>query len=142
VSRFQSKTRWGQVVTGGAGLEALAGACVVAGGILVLLNVVPMTLLPLSVIVLGACCLMASGGLQFFFAGPGNGWATAKQATAAAAEGVDIEVGLAGIALGVLALAGLQTLLLTEIAVLALGLGVLGKCMAMSSYMGARVAGS
>ena len=40
--------------------------------------------------------------------------------------------------MGVLALAGLQTVLLSEIAVLTLGLAVLAKCMALTTSVAAR----
>ena len=40
--------------------------------------------------------------------------------------------------LGILALAGPGTLLLSQIAILALGVGVLAKCMAASAQMAAR----
>jgi hypothetical protein len=142
LGRLRSRLRWGELVAGGVGLDALIGAAVIAGGILVLANVVPMTLLPVSIIVLGGCYLLASGGLQFFLAGPGTAFSVSAGTAAGGATAAEILVGLGAAALGVLALAGLQTLLLSEIAVLALGLGVLAKCMAFSTHMAGRVAGS
>jgi hypothetical protein len=132
--RFRSWIRFGQIVAGGAGFEALIGAAAVAGGILVLVNVAPTTLLPISVIVLGASFLLASGGLQFFMSGPAAGAGASAQAGSSGGA-VEILVGLAAAILGILALAGMSTLLFSEIAVLALGTGVLAKCMAYSTHV-------
>ncbi len=134
MGRFRQAARWGEALAGGAGLEALIGAAVIAGGILVLANVVPMTLLPVTVIVLAGCFLLASGGFELLTADLAGSRRSPDGGGAAAAE---VQVGLAGAALGVLALAGMNPLLFCEIAVLVLGAGLLGKCMVYS----ARVAG-
>ena len=141
MGRLRSRMRWEQLVAGGAGFEALLGAAAVAGGILTLAHVVPQTLLPVAVIVLGGCSLLASGGLQFFLAGPGNSAKAFGKRSGGGFTGVEILSGLAAVTMGVLALAGLQTLLLSEIAVLTLGLGVLAKCMALTASVAAHSAG-
>jgi hypothetical protein len=131
--RLRSRFRQGQVLAEGADLEALAGAGVVAGGILVLCNVVPSILLPVAIIVLGSSYLLASGGLRFFMAGGAGEAVTSKESAAIAASALEILAGWAGIVLGVLALAGMSTLFLSEIAVLGLAVGVLAKCMIYSA---------
>jgi hypothetical protein len=140
VGRLRNRIRWGEALAGGAGFEALIGAAAVAGGILVLANVVPMTLLPLSILVLGTCFLMASGGLQFLMAGPAAMGGAPVSGDAAGASAVEILVGLGAVALGVFALAGLHALLFSEIGILSLGAGVLAKCMAYSTHLAGRIA--
>ena len=142
VGRIRSRVRWGEALAGGAGFEALVGAAAVAGGILVLANVVPMTLLPVSVIVLGGCFLLASGGLQFLTAGPSWEASATEAGSAAGAGAVEILVGLAATVLGILALAGMETLLFSEIAVLSMGAGLLAKCMFTSAHAAGRIAHS
>lgn len=141
VSRLRSRFRFGQILAEGADAEALAGAAVIAGGILVLANVAPAVLLPVAVIVLGGCFLLSSGGLQFFVAGPAEESGTSKGVAGMAASSVEILVGLAAAVLGVLALAGLNTPLLSEIAVLSLGIGGLAKCMTISACGTPRLTG-
>jgi hypothetical protein len=142
LGRIRSRQGWIEALAGGAGMEALVGAAAVAGGILVLANVVPMTLLPVSVILLGSCFLLASGGLQLLTAAPA--WeASAPEAGGAAGAGaVEVVVGLAAVALGILALAGMETLLFSQVAVLSLGAGLLAKCMLYSAQAAGRIAHS
>jgi hypothetical protein len=132
---------WARTFAGGAGLEAIAGAAVVAGGILVLVGVSPTTFLPVAILVLGACFIMASGGLRFLTATPGLAGPSAREVDAGESI-VEILVGLAGVALGVLGVAGMNFLLLCEVAVLTLGAGLLAKCMAYSARTAGRIAGA
>lgn len=136
VGRFRRKLRWGPAVAGGAGLEALAAAAAVAGGILALAGVVPMTMLPVSTIVLGACCLFAAGGFRVLETGGTDGGVISGDSPGSE---VEILVGLGTAVLGILALIGFDVLRFTEIAILTLGSGVLAKCMAYSARLGARM---
>src|SRR5581483_2306593 len=128
------------MMSGGIAFQALCGAAAVAGGILTLANVVPMTFLPVSVIILGACSMAGSGGLHFLnlsMSGSSIGSPMTLEATRQAivpTSGVGILVGEGAVALGVLALAGVSAFLLTEIAILALGLGLMAGGAALAAH--------
>jgi hypothetical protein len=113
------------------------------GGILALARVAPLTLLPVSVVVLGACYLLTAGAIQFFLDPATPRGETSEWPSATGAGGAEILIGLGAMTLGVLALAGLYPpLLLSQIGVLALGAGVMMRDVTVAIRTAARHSGS
>jgi hypothetical protein len=114
---------------GGLGAEFLGG---VAGGILgllALLGIVPVTLMAIAVIVFGASLLLSSGAtyrLDSLASKLGQKTLTGTQVLAGvAASGVQVLVGIAGIALGIIALVGVSPMILILVGLLSIGAAVL-----------------
>lgn len=111
----------------GASAQFLGGAAGIALGVLALIGLMPLTLCAIAVIVFGGCMLIGSGETarlrDLHFARSHSHQQVeylARQATMSAAGGEAL-VGLAAIALGILALTGMATLTLTLVALLCLG---------------------
>jgi hypothetical protein len=115
-------------VGGDVAMESLCGAAGVVLGILAIVGIYPMVLVPVAVTVFGAGMLSASG----------TAWRlNSQQATPSAQarahwleESLDFSgsqglIGFAGVVLGILALAGHLPLVLSLVALLALGFGIL-----------------
>jgi len=120
-----------ETVAGGMSVETLFGAAGVALGILALLGTAPMTLIPIAVIVFGAALLMASGATERLNelivrrgAEPRKAERWARDAVSAA-SGSEVLVGLGGIVLGILAIAGYSPLTLSLVALLGFGVSIL-----------------
>jgi hypothetical protein len=115
-------------VGGDVAMESMCGAAGIVLGILAIVGIYPMVLVPAAVIVFGAGMLSASG----------TAWRLNAQHTPISApvrphrfeesfdfSGSQVLIGFAGIVLGILALAGYVPLVLSLVALLALGFGIL-----------------
>lgn len=143
--RILARTQEGytrDIIGGGMAMESLCGVAGIVLGILSLLNIMPLTLLPVSAIILGAALLMASGAMGRLAAMPiigGGGQShTVARDVLYAASGSEVLVGAGAVVLGILALSGVAPLTLSLVAMLGIGTSVL---LAGSSIAG-RVFGS
>lgn len=130
-----------ETIAGGMSVETLFGAAGVALGILALLDTAPMTLIPIAVIIFGAALLMASGATERLNelmvrrgAEPREAERWARDAVSAA-SGSEVLVGLGGIVLGILAIAGYSTLTLSLVALLGFGVSILLTGTSIASRM-------
>jgi hypothetical protein len=126
-------------ISGGLGAESIAGVAAVVLGILSLLGCSPLVLLPVSAIILGAGLMLGSAATARLHsastgvAAPGMGASSPEAGATAllvresiyASSGAHVLVGLAAITLGIVALLGLEPRLLTLVAALSIGGGVL-----------------
>jgi len=137
-ARFQAMAAAeGRVATTGGGMAmlVLSGLGGVVLGILAVLGLVTMTLVPIAIIAFGASLAlsglssagasMAYRGQQSFLAGEAE----------AAASGTEVMVGLAGIVLGIIALAGLYPVILSLISVLAIGGAIVMRATSVAGVM-------
>ncbi|HON62419.1 MAG TPA: hypothetical protein PK314_11135 [Deltaproteobacteria bacterium] len=115
-------------VGGGMTAEFIGGVAGIVLGILSLLNIYPLVLLPAAVIVLGGTLILGSSitarmNMLLVERVESRRFAreVARQAIAAAA-GVQVLIGLGAVTLGVLGLTGVSPVLLSLIAVLAVGI--------------------
>lgn len=130
----QLLSRWGVArqgsFSGGMTVEFMAGVAGIVLGILALFLNFGATLLGAASIVFGAAMLLSSQALSRV------SWLSASykaepqvqefaRESATASAGGQILVGLAAIVLGILAVAGLNSMILIEVSVLCLGVGVL-----------------
>ncbi len=118
-----------QEIGGGLSAELLGGAAGVALGILALLGVSTMTLLAVSAIVFGASLLVgsaATAGVDALMLGvPDDRTRQLAHEAVRGASGAQLMVGLGAVALGILALLGIDPLTLVLAAMLAVGASVL-----------------
>ena len=127
----------------GAGMsaEVLGGAAGIALGILALVGVAPLTLGPIAAIVLGGGVLIGSSTssrLNMLLANSGNQEESTLRITRElmqASIDVQLLIGLASIALGILALLNIVPLYLTLVAMLSLGFSVLMGGTAVTTRM-------
>ncbi len=111
----------------GMSAEMLAGAAGIALGVLALIGILPITLTAISVIVFGGGLLLGGGEtFRVSHLGPVNNSRedTAEHVarlTAESAAGGESLVGIGAVVLGILALTGTQPMMLTLVALLALG---------------------
>lgn len=126
---------------GGVTAEFLGGAAGIVLGILALIGLAPPTLGAVAVIVFGGALLLGSGATARLrdlklSRGPEHGRAEhlAREATLAA-SGAQVLVALAAIALGILALTGIQPATLTLVALLALGSSIVLSGSAVTSKL-------
>jgi hypothetical protein len=113
-------------LSGGVSVEFVGGAAGVVLGILALIGMVPATLLPVAAIVFGGSLLIGTSATSRLNHFPtigetqtqGDYWA--REATAGA-TGAQLLIGLAAIALGILALVGFSWMTLTLVALLCVG---------------------
>jgi hypothetical protein len=122
-------------------VEFLGGFAGVILGILALLGIQAPTLVSTAVIVFGASLLLSSTGTtQFgsYSAGQSyaeeRNWQMAREAASAAAGG-KVLIGLSAVVLGILAVLGINSQVLTLVAFLVLGVSVLLSGSAISSRM-------
>jgi hypothetical protein len=131
-----------EMVGGGMALESLAGIAGIVLGILALLGYQPLMLLAIAAIVYGVGMLTESGALarlSTLFRGISSSPARVEQSADPALSttvGLDVICGLAGIALGVLALLGYWPQTLVQIAMLAFGGVVLLSGAVLASRIG------
>lgn len=115
---------------GGVTAEFLGGAAGIVLGILALIGLAPVTLSAIAVIVFGGALLLGSGAtarLRDLKLNGGAAHARAEQLAREAtltASGAQVLVALASIALGILALTGIQPTTLILVALLALGASI------------------
>lgn len=144
--RFAGRESVMRAGTNDVAMESTCGAAGIVLGILALLGIHPMVLVPAAVIVFGAGLLSASGTAWRF--STMNPPATGYAGTAAAPErywsegtfdfsGSELLIGFASIVLGILALAGYVPAVLSLVALMALGFGVLIN----GSWMATRLSG-
>lgn len=113
----------------GASVEVLTGAAAIVLGVLGLLAVATELLISVAVIVLGVGVVMNSvtnlrlNDLKILYAGMSDTTLRVAREAVRTSSGSQIITGLAAVTLGILALVGLVTTLLNQIAVLALGAG-------------------
>jgi hypothetical protein len=112
---------------GGVGIEMLGGIVAVILGILALMDVAPWTLLSVAVVVIGASLLLGSR--------IGTETSAAAGAALLATNSAQALVGVAGIALGILALVNIQAEILVLVALLAFGGAVLLSSAAVTGRM-------
>jgi hypothetical protein len=114
---------------GGMGAEFLAGGAGVVLGILGLLGIGTATLIPIAVIVFGGALLLGSGtttDLSSISAyTPHERLADLSRQAAVAASGAQVLLGIAAIVLGIIALVGIDPVVVTLVALLVLGASVL-----------------
>jgi len=130
-----------EAIAGGMATETLFGAAGIALGILALLDTAPMTLIPVAVIAYGTALLMASGATARMSemmvrggAEPHRARHVARQAVFAA-SGSEVLIGLGGIVLGILAIAGFTPLTLSLIALLSFGVSIVLSGSSIASRM-------
>ena len=113
---------------GGMGAEFIGGVAGGVLGLLALLGIVPVTLMAIAVIVFGASLLLSSGAtyrLDSLASRLGQKTLTGGQMVAGvAASGVQVLVGIAGIALGIIALVGISPMILILAGLLSAGAAV------------------
>ncbi len=122
---------WRGEIAGAATVEFLGGAAGIILGILALLGRWPAALLPVTAIIYGATFLLSSGptaALNKALVHAPHEHERAERIAGDAmytAAGTDVLVGLGGVVLGILALAGYEPLTLSLVAMIAFGAGVL-----------------
>ncbi len=126
----ETSPEWGEraELGGGMGAELLAGAAGIVLGILGLLGIATDPLIPIAIIVFGGALLLGSSATVDVGAVPAPGASArlahaARQATAAA-SGAQVLLGIAAIVLGIIALVGVDPLVVSLVALLALGASV------------------
>jgi len=125
---------------GGMTAETLSGIAGIALGILSLLGVVPMVLMPVSLLAFGGGLLFASAANAELNELAIHGDASDRErklirASVKTASGSEVLVGLGAVVLGILALVGLAPLTLTLVGVLSLGGAVLFAGSALGGKM-------
>lgn len=128
-------------IGGGMGAELFAGVAGIVLGILALIGIGTAALIPIAVIVFGGALLLGSGAAMDLgsFGAPGADprFAHLARQASVAASGTQALVGVGAIVLGILALVGLDPLMLTLVGLLVLGAAVLVSGTAVSSRMAA-----
>jgi hypothetical protein len=104
-------------VGGGLSAEFYGGTAGVVLGILALIGIVSSVLLPVAAIVFGSAMLFGAGASARMAEGNGNGGLGLIGASG------QVMVGLAGVVLGIVALAGGSSMVLTLVAFLTIGAG-------------------
>jgi hypothetical protein len=123
----------GRPITTGIGADSVGGIAAIALGVLSLIGLDPTVLLPISAIVLGAGMLIASGALSFERE---HGHHISEHVRATGAAGVRTLVGAGAIVLGIIGLVGNSPIMLTLVAMLSIGTGLLLSGATFSSRMG------
>ncbi|HZS48492.1 MAG TPA: hypothetical protein VFC63_25710 [Blastocatellia bacterium] len=135
-TRFLTRTQADytqEIVAGGMGMESACGVAGIVLGILALLGINPMTMLPTAAIVFGGALLMASGAMAKLSSMPvvpvvhDMRFGRTHQVTRemlTVASGSEVLVGAAAVVLGILALSGVDPLVLSLVAFLAIGASV------------------
>lgn len=108
-------------LTGGASLEVLGGGAAVVLAILGLTGFIPLYMCAIAVIVIGAALLAYSAAVAARWSDTVRHFRGSEESEVAAGIGTEMIGGAAGIALGVLALAGIYPLLLLPIAAIVFG---------------------
>jgi hypothetical protein len=117
-------------VGGGMSAEFLGGTAVVTLGILALIGLMPLTLTAVAIVAFGGSLLVGGAAAREINefgdanADPERSSHLAREA-ARTASGTEVLVGLGGVALGILALVGIEAATLVAVAVLAYGAAVM-----------------
>lgn len=128
-------------LTSGMGVEFLGGAAGIFLAILAMIGLVPWVLLPVAVIVYGGTLLVSSGAtarLNTLAIDRSRAVSESKvsaQEVVTAAAGTQVLIGLTAIILGILALIGINPVVLTLVGVLCLGASILLSGVAIGSRM-------
>jgi hypothetical protein len=126
-------------ISGGMGAEFLAGGAGVVLGVLGLLGIGTATLIPIAIIVFGGALLLGSGATVDLSSiaepTPQERFAHVARQAMVAASGAQVLLGIAAIVLGIIALAGIDPVVVTLVALLVLGASVLFSGSAISSRM-------
>lgn len=141
-SRIVEETRsydWGNRTDLGGGLSAeiFGGAAGVVLGVLALLGILPVVLIPVSLIVFGGTLLVGSGvtvDLGSVYGAHAEFSRVTREASMAA-SGTQVLVGVGAIVLGILALVGADVLILSLVGLLAVGASILLSGTAVSTRM-------
>ncbi|HEY3820608.1 MAG TPA: hypothetical protein VGL81_25755 [Polyangiaceae bacterium] len=127
----------------GLGAESVAGIAVVVLGILSLARIEWLTLLPIAAIVFGAGLLFASGAVARLSSIRSTSIATTEdmsdvvaRESVYAASGTHVLVGVGAVVLGILALLGMAPIVLSQVAILAVG----GSLLLSGAAVGGRIA--
>lgn len=114
-----------QIIAGGSVFEVIAGAGAATLGILGLFGILPVMFVTIAIIAVGAGLMLAGGSIGAKYGDVLNtsDSDTSTEGIAMAGGGITAETvgGAAGIALGVLALVGVETLILIPVAMIVLG---------------------
>lgn len=115
-----------ETVSAGSSIEAIAGAIAVVLTILALVDVLPQLLLTLAVIAVGAGLLVRGGTVAAEYSSLISAASEGRLSQSQLGAGASAEVvaGAAGVVLGILALLGVAIEVLTSVAVITLGVGV------------------
>lgn len=112
-------------IAGGSTAEALAGAAAVVLGILALIGLLPVTIGAIATIAAGVALLIGGGAIAARFARIRSIERRSAGRQMASSSGLEAFMGLAAVALGILALLGVDPLTLMAVAAIVLGAGVL-----------------
>lgn len=142
-SRLLSATSEGKLnapeLGGGINVEILAGIAGIVLGILSLVGLVPIILMPIAVIGFGISLILSSGTivrlsvLRFSISGAHESAQKIAQEVASASVGSQTLVGLSAIVSGILSLVGVEPMVITLVALLALGILILMNSIELSS---------
>lgn len=131
---------------GGLTAEFIGGAAGVVLGILALIDVVPAVLLPAAAIAFGGALLIGTGATSRLSYSPAitggveqTRAETAARKAAASTAGAEVLIGMASIALGILALVGFAWITLTLVALLCMGVSLFFNGAWLTSRMQAAV---
>jgi hypothetical protein len=125
-SQIPGQTVHRRIMGSGMAMESLCGISGLVLSILALLGTMPMILLPISVVIYGAALTIASGAMSHMESvSTIQGSISPIDEMIVAASGTEALIGTGAIILGILALSGQHPLVLTTIAMLAVGASVL-----------------
>jgi hypothetical protein len=125
-------------IGGGMGAEMLGGAAGVVLGVLGLLGLGTAALIPIAVIVFGGTLLLGSAAtadIGSLGAVGSERYAHVARQASVAASGTQVLVGVAGVVLGIIALIGVDTAIVSLVALLVMGAAGLLTGTALSSRM-------
>jgi hypothetical protein len=131
LSRMSQGKLENATVGGGISIEILAGVAGLVLGVLALVAVSPTVLLPVAVIVFGAALIVSSGdisrlnSLKLENSGASDLLQRLARESLAVGSGTQIFIGLGSVVLGILALIGYDWMVLSLVALLAIGIAVL-----------------
>jgi hypothetical protein len=122
-AREREEERSAEVVAGGSMVEAIAGVAAVVLAILGLAGLLPVYLLAIAAIAVGVALLFEGGAIAVRYSRLLTETAGSRLSSTELGGGMGVEVlgGIAGIALGILALLGLVPLTLTAVAAIVFG---------------------
>ncbi len=116
-----------EVVSSGSMIEATGGFAAIILSILSMANVVPLYLMPVTILVIGAALLFEGGAVASRYWRLPDEISTGRWASMELAGGMIAEfiAGLTGVILGIVALTGTYPLVLSSVAVLVFGVALL-----------------
>jgi hypothetical protein len=141
LSRISSGKLENSTVGGGISIEVLAGVAGIVLGVLGLLAVSPTVLLPVAVIVFGTALIVSSGdlsrlnSLKLEHSGVDEDVQRAARESLSVGNGTQVFIGLGTVVLGILGLIGYDWVVLSLVALLAIGIAVLVSGTGVTSRM-------